>query len=148
MEKKIDILLVEDDEVDVMNVKRAFKNAKIINTLHVAGNGQEALDLLQGKRGAKITPLPRIVLLDINMPRMNGIEFLREIRKDPELRALSVFVLTTSNDDSDRFEAYQLNVAGYILKPVGVESFMKALAQLQVYWQLIELPEPRKLDRV
>ena len=148
MEKKIDILLVEDDEVDVMNVKRAFKNAKIINTLHVAGNGQEALDLLRGKRGTKITPLPRIVLLDINMPRMNGIEFLREIRKDPELRALSVFVLTTSNDDTDRFEAYQLNVAGYILKPVGVESFMKALAQLQVYWQLIELPEPRKLGRV
>lgn len=148
MEKKIDILLVEDDEVDVMNVTRAFKNAKIINTLHVAGNGQEALDLLRGKRGTKITPLPRIVLLDINMPRMNGIEFLREIRKDPELRALSVFVLTTSNDDTDRFEAYQLNVAGYILKPVGVESFMKALAQLQVYWQLIELPEPRKLDRV
>lgn len=148
MEKKIDILLVEDDEVDVMNVTRAFKNAKIINTLHVAGNGQEALDLLRGTRGAKISPLPRIVLLDINMPRMNGLEFLREIRKDPELRALSVFVLTTSNDDTDRFEAYQLNVAGYILKPVGVENFMKALAQLQVYWQLIELPEPRKLDRV
>lgn len=134
------ILLVEDDEVDIMNIKRSFEKNKIANNLHIAHNGLEALKMLRGDNMPKPDPLPKIVLLDINMPKMNGIEFLQEIRKDPELRSLTVFVLTTSNEDQDRWDAYDLNVAGYILKPVGMDKFMGAVSKLHMYWQLIELP--------
>ena len=99
----LNILLVEDDEVDVMNVKRAFQKAHITNPLFVAGNGLEALEML---RGDEMPKQRRLVLLDLNMPRMNGIEFLRELRKDPELSATAVVVLTTSNDERDRVEVY------------------------------------------
>ena len=133
----LNILLVDDDVVDVMNVKRAFKKANIANPIFVAGNGVEALEVL---RGDTFPTGRRIVLLDINMPKMNGIEFLREIRKDPELNLLSVVVLTTSNEDRDRIEAYQLNVAGYLLKPVTFVDFVEVMATLNKYWALMELP--------
>ena len=110
MQKLVNILLVEDDEVDVMNVKRAFSKNNIKNDLYVAGNGVEALEMLRGS----IVPLPRIIILDINMPKMNGIEFLKELRMDENLKNISVFVMTTSNEDSDKINAYNLNVAGYI----------------------------------
>src|ERR1041384_4744946 len=107
MEDKVfNIMLIDDDQVDVMNVQRAFKKNNITNPLYVANNGIEALDLLRGTEGReKIMPTPRIILLDINMPKMNGIEFLRELRKDDDHKSASVFVLTTSNDDKDRMEA-------------------------------------------
>jgi len=136
----INILLVEDDEVDVMNVQRAFKKNHIHNTLHVASNGLEALAMLRGDGVQPVIPKPKIILLDINMPRMNGIEFLTELRADPEFKCISVFVLTTSNDDRDRIAAYDLNVAGYILKPMEPDSFIKAVATLDLYWSLIEMP--------
>ena len=136
----VGILLVEDDEVDVMNVQRAFKKNRIINPLYVAGNGLEALAMLRGERGGeKLAPTPRIIMLDLNMPRMNGIEFLKELRKDPELKPISVFVLTTSNHDQDKVAAYNLNVAGYILKPVEIDQFIQAMVTLDLYWSLIEL---------
>ena len=139
-EKSISILLVEDDEVDIMNVKRAFKKNNISSPLFTAKNGLEALDMLKGRNGKeKIDPRPGVVLLDINMPRMNGIEFLQEIRKDKHLKSLTVFVMTTSNIDSDKIEAYRLNVAGYILKPLSFQRFMKAVKTLDKYWNLIEL---------
>lgn len=138
--KAAHILLVEDDEVDVMNVKRAFKKNKIINPLHVAGNGLEALALLRAENENALPGRPQIILLDINMPKMNGIEFLRELRTDPLLKSISVFVLTTSNQDRDRFDAYDLNVAGYILKPVEFDKFVSAVATLDLYWSLIEMP--------
>lgn len=138
--KAAHILLVEDDEVDVMNVRRAFKKNKIINPLHVAGNGLEALALLRAENEGALPGRPQIILLDINMPRMNGIEFLRELRADPLLKSISVFVLTTSNQDRDRFDAYDLNVAGYILKPVEFDKFVSAVATLDLYWSLIEMP--------
>ncbi len=139
--KLYNILLVDDDQVDVMNVQRAFKKNNIQNPLHVAANGMEALDMLRGTEGReKIIPTPRIILLDINMPRMNGIEFLRELRKDPVLRSISVIIMTTSNDDKDKFEAYNLNVAGYIVKPVSFEKFVGAVSVLNTYWQLCEMP--------
>ncbi|HCA43186.1 MAG TPA: two-component system response regulator, partial [Bacteroidetes bacterium] len=116
-ESLINVLLVEDDEVDVMNVKRAFKKNNIKNQLFVAENGLEALNMLRDESDDKIVPMPRIILLDLNMPKMGGIEFLKEIRKDERLKNLSVFVMTTSNEDNDKVEAYNLNVAGYILKP-------------------------------
>lgn len=131
------ILLVEDDAVDVKTVQRAFKENNISNTLAVATNGEEALEML--KTGV-VNPARLLILLDINMPRMNGIEFLRHIRADEKLRHLSVVVLTTSNDDRDRIEAYRLNVAGYILKPVTFNRFVKAMAALNKYWTLVELP--------
>lgn len=136
----VNILLVEDDEVDVMNVQRAFKKNRINNTLHVAGNGVEALAMLRGDGTQVIIPRPKIILLDINMPRMNGIEFLTELRADSQFKCISVFVLTTSNDDNDRIAAYDLNVAGYILKPVELDSFIEAVATLNLYWTLTELP--------
>lgn len=139
--KLYNILLVDDDQVDVMNVQRAFKKNNIENPLHVANNGMEALDMLRGTEGReKIIPTPRLILLDINMPRMNGMEFLREIRKDPVLRSISVIIMTTSNDDKDKFEAYNLNVAGYIVKPVSFEKFVSAVSVLNTYWQLCEMP--------
>lgn len=138
----INILLVEDDEVDVMNVKRAFKKGNISNPLFVASNGLEALSMLRGQngQGAKLPSSRRLVLLDLNMPRMGGIEFLHELRSDPNLRMTPVIVLTTSNEDRDRVEAYQLNVAGYILKPVTFNNFAEAMATLNKYWMLCEMP--------
>ena len=136
-EKMLNILLVEDDEVDVMNVRRAFKKNNIGNPLWVAGNGLDALELL---RGPEIPRERRLVLLDLNMPRMNGIEFLRALRADPELGLTPVVVLTTSDDERDRVDAYNLNVAGYILKPVTFVSFVEAMATLNKYWTLVEMP--------
>lgn len=136
-DKILNILLVEDDQVDVMNVQRAFKRNNIANPLFVAGNGIEALDLL---RSGAIPKTNRLVLLDLNMPRMNGIEFLRALRADEDLSITSVVVLTTSNEDRDKIEAYKLNVAGYLLKPVTFTSFVDLMATLNKYWTLVEMP--------
>ena len=140
MDNLLNILLVEDDEVDIMNVKRAFKKNNITNPLIIANNGIEALEMLRGDESVKVKPTPRIILLDINMPRMGGLEFLHEIRKDPELKSISVFVMTTSNEDSDKIAAYDLNVAGYILKPLSFENFVSAISVLNHYWKLCERP--------
>lgn len=131
------ILLLEDDEVDVMNVKRAFERNHILNPLHIASDGLEGLQML---RGGAVSGGRRLVLLDLNMPRMNGIEFLRELRADPLLRHIPVVVLTTSNDERDRVEAYNLNVAGYLLKPVTFIDFVELMATLNRYWTMVELP--------
>lgn len=139
-EKMVNILLVEDDEVDVMNVKRAFKKNNITNPLNVCNNGLEALDFLRGKT-EPFGEIPKIILLDLNMPKMGGIEFLREIRKDEKLKNISVFVMTTSNEDKDKVDAYNLNVAGYILKPLSMERFVEAVSTLNNYWKLCEFPE-------
>lgn len=139
-EKTINILLIEDDEVDVMNVKRAFQKNNLTNPMHHAGNGIEALTLLRGTESQPPIPLPRIILLDLNMPRMGGIEFLHELRKDEILRNISVFVMTTSNEDKDKVDAYNLNVAGYILKPLSMENFVSAVSILKNYWTLCEYP--------
>jgi CheY-like chemotaxis protein len=133
------ILLVEDDEVDIMNVKRAFKKNNISNPLVVAHNGLEALEILRSD--ATDAPKPKIVLLDLNMPKMGGIEFLKEIRQDPDLATLSVFVMTTSNEDGDKIDAFNLNVAGYILKPLSLDRFISAVSTLNSYWTLCEYPQ-------
>ncbi|MGB5710735.1 MAG: response regulator [Waterburya sp.] len=138
----INILLVEDDEVDVMNVKRAFKKYKITNPLYIAGNGIEALDMLRSQNGQppQVPENRRLILLDLNMPKMNGIEFLHEIRRDEKLKRTPVIVLTTSDEDKDRIEAYNLNVAGYILKPVTFVNFAEVMVALNRYWALCEMP--------
>ena len=133
----LNILLVDDDEVDVMTVKRAFSRANITNKLYVATDGIEALNIL---RSDGIPPSRRLMLLDLNMPRMSGIEVLREIRADPVLQGLTVVVLTTSNEDRDRVEAFQLNIAGYLLKPVTFHAFAEVMSTLNKYWTLMEMP--------
>jgi CheY-like chemotaxis protein len=136
-EKMLNILLVEDDAVDVMNVKRSFERNHVSNPLFVAGNGIEALQML---RGDQVPRERRLVLLDLNMPKMNGIEFLQELRADPDLASTPVVVLTTSNDDQDKIDAYNFNVAGYLLKPVTFTSFCERMATLNKYWTLVEMP--------
>jgi CheY-like chemotaxis protein len=138
-EKKINILLVEDDEVDVMTVKRAFKKSRVSNPLDVASNGLEALEMLRSPQ-SKHSDARRLILLDLNMPKMNGIEFLKELRNDPNLNKLPVIVLTTSDQERDRVEAYNLHVAGYILKPVTFAKFVEVIEVLNQYWTLCEFP--------
>lgn len=136
----VNVLLVEDDEVDVMNVQRAFKCNRIDNPLYVAHNGLDALNMLRGNDSTAVPEHRRLVLLDINMPKMNGLEFLQELRQDESLKSIPVVVLTTSNADRDRFEAFRLNVAGYILKPVTFATFAEVMAALNQYWALCEIP--------
>lgn len=141
-QREINILLVEDDEVDVMNVQRAFKKVNITNPVYLATNGIEALSMLRGEstQPTEIPPERRLVLLDLNMPKMGGIEFLQELRSDPQLRTTPVVVMTTSNQDQHRVEAYNLNVAGYLLKPITFADFVEMMAALNRYWILCELP--------
>ena len=136
-DRVLNILLVEDDEVDVMNVRRAFERNNVSNPLFVAGNGLEALEML---RDGTVPKARRLILLDLNMPKMNGIEFLQALRSDPELASTPVVVLTTSNDDQDKIDAYNLNVAGYLLKPVTFSNFCERMATLNKYWTLVEMP--------
>ena len=136
-DRRLNILLVEDDELDVMNVQRAFKKNNVLNPLYVAGNGVEALAML---RGGSMPKDRRLILLDLNMPKMGGIEFLKELRADPELKATTVVVLTTSDEDRDKVKAYDLNVAGYVLKPVTLVAFVEIMATLNKYWTVSELP--------
>lgn len=132
------ILLVEDDEVDIMNVKRAFKKNNIENPLHIAMNGLEALELLRRDDWGPSNPRPKVIISDINMPKMNGIEFIQEVRKDSSLKSLTVFVMTTSSEDSDKIDAYNLNVAGYIVKPMSFAKFVSAVGTLNEFWNLCE----------
>lgn len=135
--KPLHILLVEDDQVDQMNVKRAFERNKIMNPLYIAENGVEALAML---RDGRVPDERRLILLDLNMPMMNGIEFLKTLRADEKLSATPVVVLTTSNDEQDKVQAYNLNVAGYLLKPVTFSNFVELTAALNKYWTLVEMP--------
>ena len=139
---RLDMLLVEDDEVDVMNVRRAFKRKQISTPLLVARNGLDALKMLRTKddKAPQETSRPKMVLLDLNMPRMNGLEFLKELRSDPDLQRTPVVVLTTSDDDRDRERAYSYNVAGYFLKTAAFDQFADAMETMSNYWSLCEMP--------
>jgi CheY-like chemotaxis protein len=135
------ILLVEDDKVDVMNVQRSFAKANITNPLFFANNGIEALEILRNEsKTVKMPASRRLILLDLNMPKMGGIEFLEELRADPTLSPTPVIVLTTSNQEKDRIKAYDFNVAGYILKPLTFASFAEVMTALNRYWTLCEIP--------
>ncbi|MDQ3333718.1 MAG: response regulator [Myxococcota bacterium] len=136
MQRTLNILLVEDDEVDVLLVKRAFAEARVTNTLDVVSDGIAALAYL---RSPDTRNDRRIVLLDLNMPRMSGLEFLRELRADEQLKHTTVIVMTTSNEDKDRIEAYDLNVSGYVVKPLTFAAFAETVAALNKYWTLMEL---------
>ena len=130
------ILLAEDDSVDAMTVKRAFSELKVTNELVRVVNGEEALEYLKTHPDKK----PCVILLDLNMPRMNGVEFLKVAKADDELRQIPVVVLTTSKDDCDKVETFKLSVAGYIVKPVDYRKFVETIKILNLYWTLSELP--------
>jgi CheY-like chemotaxis protein len=130
------ILLVEDDEVDAMSVERALRDINVTNRLHAARDGEEALAHLRDAEGAK----PCLILLDLNMPRMDGIEFLRRVKADASLRRIPVVVLTSSREEQDRAESFDLGVAGYILKPVNYQRFVEVMRTIDMYWTLSELP--------
>jgi CheY-like chemotaxis protein len=129
-------MLVEDDTVDAMTVKRALKDLKVLNPLVRAGNGEEALAYLRDDNNVK----PCVILLDLNMPKMNGIEFLKVAKADEKLRRIPAIVLTTSKDDQDRIQTFQFNVAGFIVKPVDYKKFVEAMRIIDLYWTLSELP--------
>lgn len=136
----ISILHIEDDEVDAMVVHRALKKTGYNYSLYQARNGLEALDMLRGTNGRdKIATRPNVILLDLNMPQMNGHEFLNELRADEELRVIPVYILSTSADDSDVIQAYRNYVAGYIIKPVNLESYTEAIHTLFRFWNLIKM---------
>jgi CheY-like chemotaxis protein len=144
------ILLAEDDSVDAMTVKRAFGELKVNNELIRVINGEEAIEYLKTHTDKK----PCVVLLDLNMPKMNGIEFLKVAKADDELRQIPVVVLTTSKEDRDKVETFKFSVAGYIVKPVDYKKFVDAMRVLNLYWTLSELPgnapenEPVVLEKV
>lgn len=131
------VLLVEDDTIDAMTVRRAFKDLNVANPLAHTVNGEEALAYLNDPANDK----PCVILLDLNMPRMNGIEFLQIAKADPVLKRIPVVVLTTSNEERDIVESFRLSVAGYIIKPVDYCKFVETIQTINVYWTLSELPQ-------
>jgi len=131
------ILLVEDDIVDAMTVGRVFKDLKITNPLVHMTDGECALEYLRNDGSAQ----PCVILLDLNMPRMNGIEFLGIIKADEELRKIPVIVLTTSREEQDKIETFRLGVAGYMVKSIDYKKFVETMRVVDMYWTLSELPE-------
>ena len=139
MQKKaVNIVLVDDDDVDAEGVERALQDAKIINPLYRARDGIEALDMLRGTGGKEPIPKPYLILLDINMPRMNGLKFLEELRRDEKLHTAIVFMLTTSQDERDKVAAYEKHVAGYVAKSNVGADFSKLIQMLEHYWRIVE----------
>jgi CheY-like chemotaxis protein len=142
MRREIPILLVEDDMVDVKTVQRAFKQSRITNPIHVTSNGEEALAFLRHEgpyADGDNAPRPGLILLDLNMPVMNGIEFLHIVKSDDSLRRIPIIILTTSKDENDLVRTYNLSVAGYIIKPVDFMQFLEVIKAIDLYWSLSEL---------
>jgi CheY-like chemotaxis protein len=138
--------MVDDDKIDIMAIKRSFLALKIANPVIEARNGIEAFEYLRGENGREKLVSPYLVLLDLNMPRMGGLEFLDELRRDPELRSTLVFVMTTSAAEEDRTRAYDKNVAGYVLKHRPGQTFLEAIGMLEHYWRIIEFPRTGQVE--
>ena len=130
------VLLVEDDSIDAITVKRALHDLGVQTLLVHSTNGEEALQYLRDDANEK----PCIILLDLNMPKMSGIEFLRIVKSDEYLKAIPVIVLTTSKKDHDVIDSFEQSVAGYMIKPVNYQQFVEAMRTLHKYWALSKLP--------
>ncbi len=137
------ILLVEDNPQDVELTLRAFRRRKLSNPIHVARDGEEALDYVH-RRGAfaQDAPIPGVVLLDIRLPKVDGIEVLRQMRADPSYRTVPVVMLTTSQEDTDIRRCYELGVNSYIVKPVDFDKFLTVVERVDLYWLLTNVPAP------
>lgn len=138
--RPVSLLIVDDDDIDTTALRRALHKLKLLNPLYRAKDGMEALEILRNGQ----VPSPYVILLDINMPRMNGIEFLEILRADPQLTHAVVFVLTTSKSDEDILAAYREHVAGYLLKQRMDSDFLQVIGLLDHYWRVIELPVAEK----
>lgn len=135
---KLKILLVDDDDVDYMNVKRAFRKNNIDHELEYKPNGLEGLEYLRSVKNSD--ELPHVILLDINMPKMNGHEFLKELRSDDKLKHIVVYVLTTSSQNSDISKAYSQQVSGYLVKPLDFTEFKTTVKKLSDLWNVQKFP--------
>lgn len=138
------VLMAEDDEHDILATRRAWNKHHISNPLYIVNDGEECLDFLH--RRGKYTepgtaPRPGILLLDIRMPKMDGLAVLKHIRQDEQLRRLPVVILTTSRAEEDRLRSYDLGANAYIVKPVGFNNFSDAVRTINLFWQLVDLPE-------
>lgn len=138
--KEISLLIVDDDDIDAISLERALRKLRLLNTLFRARDGREALELLRSGQ----VPAPYIILLDLNMPRMNGLEFLEALRTDPLLTHAVVFVLTTSKSDEDLVAAYRKHVAGYVFKQHMDRDFMEVMGLIEHYWRIVELPATKE----
>lgn len=132
--KSLNILLIEDDTIEVMKLKRAISSLQLAHTITEAQNGEDALQLLEKK-----TNLPDIILLDLNMPKINGIEFLKIVKADERLKYIPTVILTTSNNQRDLLECYKIGIAGYVLKPLKYEEYVSKIEKLLSYWSINEL---------
>lgn len=131
------ILIIDDDLVDAMTIKRAFKDIDVTNRIDLVGNGEEALEFLRNEENER----PALIFLDLNMPKMNGIEFLRILRQDDQLNMIPVIILTTSKDEHDKVDSFKLGIAGYIVKPVDYMQFVEVIKTIKDYWTFSELPK-------
>ncbi len=138
--KIVNMLLVEDDDIDAEGVRRAFSRQKLANPLVRAKDGIEALEILRNQHPDTSLSSPYILLIDLNMPRMGGLELIQEIRKDPALHKTVIFVLTTSKSEEDKLKAYDLNIAGFLIKSNLGENFIEMVNLLECYWKIVELP--------
>ena len=139
----VEILLVEDNPVDVMITKKAFSAGRVSNNLHVAEDGEEAMDFLYKRGKYSSAPSPEIILLDLNLPKKDGREILAEVKADPSLRRIPIVILTTSQDKEDIWRSYNLQANCFITKPVDMEQFTKALECLGEFWfSVVRLPIP------
>lgn len=139
IDKVANILLVEDDMLDIMQIERTLKKLNIVHKLYVAKNGQEALSLLRGEGTEKIRPLPSLIMLDINMPKMDGFEFLSILRRDEELKDIKVFIMTTSNQEEDKNVAKNLGVSGYVVKPLNLTNPASSMDSFSLMIDLLNL---------
>lgn len=134
--KEVTLFIVDDDDIDAIALERALRKLRLLNTTYRARDGQEALEMLR----SGVIPSPYIILLDLNMPRMNGLEFLHVLRTDSQLTHAVVFVLTTSKSDEDLVAAYRKHVAGYVFKQHMDRDFLEVISLIEHYWRLVELP--------
>ncbi len=134
MNKKLKILLIEDDMIEVMKLNRTISTLKLDHKIIEANNGEEALEILEQK-----DDLPDIILLDLNMPKINGIEFLNILKKDSVLKYIPTIILSTSNNQKDLLECYKTGVAGYVIKPLKYEDYVSKIEKLLAYWSINEL---------
>ena len=137
----VEILMVEDNPADIRLTKEAFKDAKVLNNMHIVVDGEEAMAFLRREGNSPDAPRPDLILLDLNLPKKDGREVLAEIKKDPELKRIPVVILTTSEDEKDIFKAYDLHVNAYVKKPVDLNQFMKVVEAVEDFWlTVVRLP--------